>query len=183
MAGILEEMEDEAAVRTDVLIIGAGMAGLSAARSLAEAGVRVTVLEAADRVGGRIHTVRDGGKVIELGAEFIHGRPPELWTLIEEAGLMTFERTGKSYRQQAGRLVVDDEDGFNEDDPLEQLKSFSGPDCAFTEYLERVGLEGQRREEELGYVEGFNAADAREASALALGFQQKAEDAIEGDRM
>ena len=56
-------------------------------RTLAEAGRQVILLEASSRVGGRIHTIRDGDEVIELGAEFIHGKPPELWSLIEEANL------------------------------------------------------------------------------------------------
>jgi monoamine oxidase len=62
--------------QTDILIIGAGMAGLTAARLLAEAGRRVTLLEASSLVGGRIHTVREGNEIIELRAEFIHGRVP-----------------------------------------------------------------------------------------------------------
>ena len=69
----------------DVLIVGAGVAGLAAARALAEAGLRVAVLEASERVGGRIHTLRVAGHIVELGAEFIHGKPPELWALMEEA--------------------------------------------------------------------------------------------------
>ena len=164
----------------DVIVIGAGMAGLAAARVLAEAGRTVVLLEATDRVGGRIHTVHDDDEVVELGAEFVHGRPPELWALIEEAGLATYERTGAFLRREQGRLVDgDDED----DDVLEGLKDFDGPDCSFLEYVDGLGLAQGERAGELGYVEGFNAADAREASAMALGLQQRAEDEIEGDRV
>ena len=158
---------------TDVIVIGAGVAGLAAARRLAAAGLRVTVLEASDRVGGRIRSIRQHGLVLELGAEFVHGRPAELWALIEEAGLATYERTGEF-------LPAHDDE---ESDTLEGLESFAGPDCSFAEYVARLGLSEEQRAAEIGYVEGFNAADAREASALALGVQQKAEDAIEGDRM
>ena len=165
----------------DVVVIGAGMAGLAAARVIAEAGRRVIVLEAQDRVGGRIRTIRDGDTVIELGAEFVHGRPPELWDLIAEAGLETYERTGDFLlRSDNGLVAMDDEDG--EGDPLEKLKEFAGPDCSFAEYLDRFGLDEDARRQELGFVEGFNAADAGEASAMALERQQVAEDAIEGDR-
>jgi len=170
----------DAAAGYDVIVIGAGMAGLSAARMLAEAGVRVVVLEAQNRIGGRIHTVLEGDTVVELGAEFIHGRPPELWDLVAEAGLETCERTGNFLRQTEAGLAPMDE--WNQDDPLEDLESFAGPDCSFAEYLDRLDLRDDERQQEIGYVEGFNAADARQVSALALGRQQAAEDAIEGDR-
>ncbi|MBI5668295.1 MAG: FAD-dependent oxidoreductase [Chloroflexi bacterium] len=56
------------------LIIGAGMAGLAAARELHDAGETVIILEARERIGGRIHTDRTfAGIPVELGAEFIHG--------------------------------------------------------------------------------------------------------------
>jgi len=165
----------------DTIVMGAGMAGLAAARALAEAGLAVTVLEASKRVGGRIRTVRDGEHVIELGAEFVHGRPPELWALIDEAGLETYERTGAFFHRQAGQLVAADWED-DEDEPLEALKDFAGPDCSFVDYLDQLGMDETERAEEVGYVEGFNAADAGEVSAMALGQQQRAEDAIDGDR-
>jgi monoamine oxidase len=62
------------AANVDVIIIGAGMAGLSAARKLADAGKSVVVLEARERIGGRIHTDRSLGFAAELGANWIHGR-------------------------------------------------------------------------------------------------------------
>lgn len=84
----------KSSTRLDTVVVGAGMAGLTAARTLAEAGVRVVVLEARSRIGGRILTHRSGGHPLELGAEFIHGRSPELWALIAETGLDTYERKG-----------------------------------------------------------------------------------------
>lgn len=84
----------KSSTRLDTVVVGAGMAGLTAARTLAEAGVRVAVVEARNRIGGRILTHRSGGNTLELGAEFIHGRSPELWALIAETGLDTYERKG-----------------------------------------------------------------------------------------
>src|SRR6201985_3084567 len=97
----------------DVVVVGAGMAGLTAARTLAEGGLKVLVVEAQDRIGGRIWTRRVGDETIELGAEFIHGRPPELWALIEEAGLETYERGGSQVCFEDGALS-DCGDGMGE---------------------------------------------------------------------
>ena len=71
---------------TDVLIIGAGAAGLAAARELSRAGLKVLILEARERIGGRINTHFDSWP-IELGAEFVHGKPPETFQIVERAHL------------------------------------------------------------------------------------------------
>ena len=91
---------------SDVVVLGAGVAGLAAARGLAEAGLQVVLLEAGARVGGRVHTVRLAGSdlPVEVGAEFVHGRPPELLALIEEAGLTLFEREGKFFSFENSKL-------------------------------------------------------------------------------
>lgn len=74
----------------DVLVIGAGMAGLAAARDLADAGVPVRVVEARDRIGGRAYTNRTLCDIpVELGAEFIHGEKAATWDLIRHLGLRT----------------------------------------------------------------------------------------------
>lgn len=72
----------------DVIVIGAGMAGVTAARELARAGVSVYVVEGNDRIGGRIYSVRDFcGAPVEAGAEFIHGVGAETWPDVRAAGL------------------------------------------------------------------------------------------------
>jgi monoamine oxidase len=169
--------------RTDTLIIGAGMAGLTAARALAEAGQQVLVLEARNRIGGRIHTQHVGSEALEFGAEFIHGRSTELWALIEEAGLATYERNGAQLCFEAEELRECGNTLEEIFDPLEALEDLPDPDITFAQYLNRMQLSDEERDAIIGYVEGFNAADHREISAASLGAQQKAEESIEGDRI
>ena len=71
----------------DVVVIGAGAAGLAASRQLSAAGRQVLLLEARGRIGGRIHTQREIGSSlpIELGAEFVHGTPAETWDILRGA--------------------------------------------------------------------------------------------------
>src|SRR5688572_18694243 len=80
----------------DVIVIGAGAAGLAAARELARAGLTVSLLEARDRIGGRCWTRCEPGLAmpIEYGAEFIHGRPQATFALLREFGLGAAKRSG-----------------------------------------------------------------------------------------
>ena len=78
----------EEVIVTDVIVIGAGIAGLAAARALERAGVSVRILEARDRIGGRIYSVRDFcSDAVEGGAEFVHGVGAETWPDVRAAGL------------------------------------------------------------------------------------------------
>ena len=84
----LTGLRRRAELSSDVLVLGAGMAGLTAARELARRGLSVTVVEARDRTGGRVHTVRDFcGHPVEGGAEFVHTADAETWPEIRAAGL------------------------------------------------------------------------------------------------
>jgi len=73
--------------RVRVLVIGGGVSGLIATRGLAQSGCEVTLMEAKERLGGRILTRPAGGEVVEVGAEFVHGRADVMMSVLREAGL------------------------------------------------------------------------------------------------
>ena len=174
-------MTDES-VKSDILILGAGMAGLTAARALLQRGLRVTLLEARDRTGGRILTHHVEGASVELGAEFVHGRAPELWALIDEAGLATTERSGTMLRAdyETNTLETDDPQAHGMFAPLEAFEDTTEPDQPFAQWLAASDLPEDDRQALTAYVEGFNAADANIIGTHSLGAQQKAEDSTEG---
>src|SRR5436309_14088448 len=91
----------------DVLIVGAGAAGLAAARDLSHAGLTVTIIEARPRVGGRILTLHDPRSPVplELGAEFIHGEAPETLEVAQAAGLAVIELPDTHEIANGGRLT------------------------------------------------------------------------------
>jgi monoamine oxidase len=75
---------------TDVLVLGAGMAGTAAAADLHRAGLSVTIVEGRDRIGGRLHSLRNLSELpVEAGAEFIHGVGAEHWEVARAAGVQT----------------------------------------------------------------------------------------------
>ncbi|MFJ4044950.1 flavin monoamine oxidase family protein [Microbacterium sp. NPDC089987] len=89
--------------RFDTVVVGAGMAGLTCARMLADAGRAVVVLEARDRLGGRMSTDRSAGFPVDLGASWIHGiRSSPLWELVQALSIPTREFTVGSF-QAGGR--------------------------------------------------------------------------------
>ncbi len=92
--------------RLDVAIVGAGVAGLTAARNLAERGVSCVVLEARDRVGGRTLSEPLGGATIDLGGQWIGPRQQRLAALAAELGIETFPQyhTGTKLLSWNGRL-------------------------------------------------------------------------------
>src|SRR5882757_6529121 len=93
-----------------IVVIGAGAAGLMAARELGRAGKRVTILEARDRCGGRIHplSAAEFGYPAEGGAEFVHGEAPVTRALLCEAGLSLLAIEGTQRVVAGGKLSSED---------------------------------------------------------------------------
>ena len=157
----------------DIIVIGAGAAGLIAAGELLEAGQRVTLLEARDRVGGRIWTRREAGVAvpIELGAEFIHGHAPITEGLLTAAGATVIEAAGSHFALEEGQLRQ--RGGFFPHIRAAMRKksaALAQHDMSFDAFLDQLAhvLSPEQRDYARMMAEGFDAADTSRASARAL---------------
>src|SRR5690349_9932342 len=106
----------------DLIIVGAGACGLMAARELSRAGKKALILEARDRIGGRIYTFRGNGFTIpiEAGAEFIHGDAPVTIKILKEYGIPFF-KTGGEFKQVRHRKSKGEMDGQQYHELAERL--------------------------------------------------------------
>ena len=137
------------------LVLGAGAAGLRAGAELLRKRVPVLVLEARDRIGGRVHSVEDRelGRVVELGAEFVHGRP---FRELERAKLKLEEMDGRQVALLGGQLR-DVTRQFRS--VLRKLANARGAGTALS-WLATARLDPAERELARSYIEGFFAAPA-----------------------
>ena len=90
-------------ISCDVVVIGAGVSGLTAAHDLRQAGLSVTVLEARDRVGGRLWTQVVDGATLELGGQWVSPDQDALIKTLEELDLETYERYREGDSVYVGR--------------------------------------------------------------------------------
>ena len=157
---------------TDIIIIGAGAAGLICARELLNAGKRVIVIEARERSGGRIYTITDKHfpLPVELGAEFIHGDLCLTKQLLKEAGTNYYKIKGEIWRSQNGMLLEQDDFIEGIDQVIKQLRELP-TDMSIASFLELYFSDEEYtelRKTLKSYVEGYDAADTKRASAFAL---------------
>jgi len=159
-------------MHTDVLIIGAGASGLLAARNLLRAGQGVHILEARDRVGGRIHTIHPAGftEPLETGAEFVHGELPITLALLKEYGINPIPLQGAYMVHKNGHTHTSHDfmegadvlekalHGLQDDMPLQTF---------FDTYLHAPEHRTLREDAER-FAEGYDAADIGRASTLAF---------------
>jgi len=170
----------------DAIVIGGGVAGLSAAKELLAQGRRVCLLEAAASLGGRIRTVRSSGwpTPLELGAEFVHARPDFFARALQSARVVTGAQTGTHVMAERGRLEHAEALWQAALARVEEM-----PDVDES-YAAAVRKPGSRRRPDArvleladAYVQGFNAADSDRISARALSLQSRADLLYDGGRI
>lgn len=169
-----------------VIVIGAGAAGLMAARAMISRGIAVTVLESRTEAGGRIRSISagEGRGVVEGGAEFIHGKLPETLALCNQAGIAYVETGGVTYRRNNGRWMEEDDmvDGW--DDLMDKM-SRAQPDDTLSAFLE-THFPGDAyaalRKQATNYVQGFDLADPRRVSVQAT-YQEWSHEETENFRL
>ena len=162
----------------DAIVVGAGVAGLTVTAELRRSGLNVICLEAQGRAGGRILTVHDPATSlpIELGAEFIHGWPPEIWSVIDAEKLPVSERSIEAvYKDHGSDRSVDRVlDAVN--------RAAEKGDEPFAAFLARSDFSEDEKRWTTAYVEGYHAARADTIGIASLAKDLRAADEIDGDR-
>jgi monoamine oxidase len=157
---------------TDIIIIGAGAAGLMCARELLKAGKTVMILEARNRAGGRIHTITDDNfpLPVELGAEFVHGELAVTKKIAREAEAKLYQTRGDLWRSEKGQFIEQKDFIEETDEVIKRLKQLPD-DISVADFLD-LHFAGEKylmlRKTLKGYVEGYDAADSKLASSFAL---------------
>jgi monoamine oxidase len=177
-----------ASTTPEVIVVGAGAAGLSAAIKVARSGFSVQIVDARSRIGGRMYTLREPVlKIpIELGAEFIHGLPPETWKPLERHHADIAEVVGEPWCSINGRLSMCK--FFSSVESILEKMNCRGNDESFLSFLDRRfpastnAKKQEARRRALAYVTGFNAANPNSVGVHWLVQSMRAEKKIEGDR-
>jgi monoamine oxidase len=155
-----------------ILIIGAGAAGLMAAKELSANNQNVTILEASNRIGGRIYTLYNDSfiKPVEVGAEFIHGNLHVTRQLLNEANIPVNIVKGEMMRIENGeRKKQNGSDGGWDElmKRMQHLKNDMTVADFLTNYFSDEKYSSLRRSVQ-GFAEGFDLADISQASVFAL---------------
>jgi monoamine oxidase len=156
----------------DIIIVGAGAAGLMAAHQLSKAGKKVIVLEARGRTGGRILTITDTTftHVVDAGAEFIHGNLQVTFDVLKEAGISAKETGGKTWIYKRGTLKQEEEMIEDWDVLMSRVKKVES-DITLADFLKNYLPEPEfeeLRESVKSFAEGYDAADTTRTSTLAM---------------
>jgi hypothetical protein len=154
----------------DAIVIGAGAAGLAAARALSGGGQRVCLIEARGRIGGRVFSYPAPGlpSPIELGAEFIHGENASTFSIVDAATLAAVELPDDHWWSREGKWEHV-RDFWTEVDRVRAKIRTPRRDVSFDEFLRsRHDLSPRLRQLARTFVEGYHASHADRISAAAL---------------
>ncbi|MEP6726348.1 MAG: NAD(P)/FAD-dependent oxidoreductase [Bacteroidota bacterium] len=167
-------------MKYDVVIIGAGAAGLMAMKELLAAGYHVCLLEASVVAGGRIATIEESGfdQPAETGAEFVHGKLPLTLQLLNKANIEYIPVEGKMIAVEKGKWQKNEAHDKHWETCMRQLGKLK-TDITIGQFLEQF-FPGAKfnslRSAVKRFSEGFDLGDITKASALAAQLEWSHED-------
>lgn len=159
-------------IAENVIIVGGGVTALMAARQLLKKGLTATILEASNRLGGRIYTVRNSSfdHAVERGVEFIHGDLPLTIDLLKEAGIEYLPVRGTMNRILNGEWKTQDDFAIGWGAIMEKMNEVKD-DVTIEDFLTKYFSDKKYNEVKksvLRFAEGFDLADTSKASVLSL---------------
>jgi len=162
----------------DVIIFGGGAAGLKAAKLLSESGKKILLLDAKDRLGGRIHRIENFSFATEGGAEFIHGNLKTTFDLLKEAGLKKEKFKGNFCRVTNGKWNTEEEPVQHWDRLIRKIKECK-EDISIDNFLKeflRAKKYDTVKQQFRKYIEGYDAADSKYTSVFSIREEMESED-------
>ncbi len=170
----------------DVIIVGAGAAGLACAHQLLQENLQVLMIEARDRIGGRMHTVtgETSSVPIELGAEFIHGAPPVTLELMQTFQQSFYDVTDLHHFFSHSKLK-ELPHFFDELGKIMPSEKSAKKDESVQDFLDsHKKIKSPWKDLFRAFVEGFQAADTHLMSRQALAEAEQTHDpALNGSEL
>jgi len=169
----------------DTVVVGAGAAGLAAAHDLCRRGLKVAVLEARERIGGRVCTLSEPSATapVELGAEFLHGKPDVLFARLQNAGLTVHEVEGDTFTRVGHATKKSNEVMKAWKKISKEMKGNGRVDQTFEAFLKKSEQPDNVKALASQYVEGFHAAHRDQVSVNSLVIENEAADRIQGEKL
>lgn len=159
-------------IESDVIVLGGGIAGLAAAGELGRRGFRVALLEARERLGGRVFTQRVAGwrGPVELGAEFIHSGNAALWRLLDRHHIRTRRVPARHWLWRNGELECLPRVSDRIEHVTSQIDARRMRGWSFADFMRchAAAFGDAERQLAAGFVEGFQAAPPAKMSAPAI---------------
>ena len=154
-----------------IIVIGAGASGLMASSELVKRKYPVIIVEARDRIGGRIHTLSNHfSRPVDVGAEFVHGDQPITKDLAGKANTPLQRLTGNHFQIAKGQFKEGDFFNAQWEAMLEELGKLDS-DISMAGFLDKHFNQHEHSDfyaSVKAFVEGYDAADLNKVSALAL---------------